>query len=155
MPIYVYECEECKVSYDEFFHLDERPKTIKEYYAKVKGREGKQITMSPDEYLSLIVEDKVAGKITSVKESISKGDKQGMPWLQFDEKGKIVHLQDQQYYRKMRLIPEDQFNFTNEINIYDDKVSIISFKDELIGMIIESNEISSSQRAIFDMCWKF
>ena len=55
----------------------------------------------------------------------------------------------------MRLIPTEKFNFTNEINIYDDKVAIISFKEELIGMIIESTEIANSQRAIFDMCWDF
>jgi sugar-specific transcriptional regulator TrmB len=72
-----------------------------------------------------------------------------------DEHGKKVHELDQKYFREMRLLDPTQFNFTNEINIYDDKVAIISFKDELIGMIIESAEIANSQRAIFDMCWKF
>lgn len=72
-----------------------------------------------------------------------------------DKAGETVHAQDKEYYREMRLIPSDQFDFTNEINIYDDKVAIISFKDELIGMIIESIEISNSQRAIFNMCWQF
>ena len=52
-------------------------------------------------------------------------------------------------------MPTEQFAFTNEINIYDDKVAIISFKEELIGMIIESHEISESQRAIFNNCWQF
>jgi len=70
-----------------------------------------------------------------------------------DDAGKTVHSQDKKYNREMRLIPKDKFNFTNEINIYDDKVAIISFKDELIGMIIESKEIANSQRAIFDLCW--
>ena len=55
----------------------------------------------------------------------------------------------------MRLIPKDQYNFTNEINIYDDKVSIISFTDEIIGMIIESKEIANTQRAIFSIAWDF
>lgn len=72
-----------------------------------------------------------------------------------DKAGETVHAQDKEYYREMRLIPSDQFDFTNEINIYDDKVAIISFKDELIGMIIESIEIANSQRAIFNMCWQF
>lgn len=74
---------------------------------------------------------------------------------QKDKAGEIVHSEDKKYYRKMRLIPSDQFDFTNEINIYDDKVAIISFKDELIGMIIECNEIANSQRTIFNMCWEF
>ena len=72
-----------------------------------------------------------------------------------DKAGQIVHAKDKEYYREIRLIPSDKFNFTNEINIYDDKVAIISFKDELIGMIIESHEIALSQRAIFEMCWQF
>lgn len=72
-----------------------------------------------------------------------------------DKAGEIVHSEDQKYFREIRLVPSDQFNFTNEIHIYDDKVAIISFKDELIGMILESIEIANSQRAIFNMCWQF
>lgn len=72
-----------------------------------------------------------------------------------DKAGEIVHSEDKKYFREIRLVPEEQFDFSNEINIYDDKVAIISFKDELIGMIIESNEIANSQRAIFNMCWNF
>lgn len=72
-----------------------------------------------------------------------------------DKAGEIVHSQDKKYYREIRLLPPAQFDFTNEINIYEDKVAIISFKDELIGMILESIEIANSQRAIFNMCWQF
>ena len=46
-------------------------------------------------------------------------------------------------------------DFSNEINIYDNKVAIISFKDDLIGMIIESSEIADTQRTIFKMVWEF
>lgn len=72
-----------------------------------------------------------------------------------DKEGEIVKSKDEKYHREFRLLAPESFNFTNEINIYDDKVAIISFKDELIGMIIESTEISNSQRAIFDICWQF
>lgn len=72
-----------------------------------------------------------------------------------DKEGEMVKSLDHSSNREMRLLPNDQFNFSNEINIYDDKVAIISFKDELIGMIIESVEIANSQRAIFNMCWQF
>ena len=72
-----------------------------------------------------------------------------------DKAGEQVKLEDEKYYREIRLIPANQFDFTNEINIYEDKVAIISFKGELIGMIIESIEIANSQRAIFNMCWQF
>lgn len=72
-----------------------------------------------------------------------------------DKAGETVHKEDKKFNREMRLMPTEQFAFTNEINIYDDKVAIISFKDELIGMIIESPEIANSQRAIFNNCWQF
>jgi len=73
-----------------------------------------------------------------------------------DEAGKKVKNEDKQYNREMRLISKKAYPFTNEINIYDNKVAIISFGEtELIGMIIESQEIAASQRAIFQMCWDF
>lgn len=72
-----------------------------------------------------------------------------------DREGEIVKNHDEKYHRETKLIPAELFPFTNEINIYDDKVSIISFKDEVIGMIIESTEIANSQRAIFNLCWEF
>ena len=60
-------------------------------------------------------------------------------------------------YREIRLVPPSEFSFANEINIYDDKVAIISFgKDKtVLGMIIESAEIADTQRAIFMMAWEF
>lgn len=72
-----------------------------------------------------------------------------------DEYGMLVHSHDGETFREIRLIPKDKYNFTNEINIYDNKVAIASFKDELIGMIIESHEIAETQRAIFRMVWEF
>ena len=72
-----------------------------------------------------------------------------------DIAGEKVHKEDKKYNRDMQLLPEDQFDFSNEINIYDNKVAIISYKNELIGMIIESKAIADSQRAIFNICWQF
>lgn len=73
-----------------------------------------------------------------------------------DEHGKWVHEHDKENFREIRLVPAEQFTFTNEINIYDDKVAIISYKDRpLIGMIIESLEIANTQRDIFKMAWAF
>lgn len=73
-----------------------------------------------------------------------------------DEFGKRVQAADATSLREIRLVPAKEFSFTNEINIYDDKVAICSFKDEpLIGMIIESLEIANTQRDIFKMAWAF
>jgi len=72
-----------------------------------------------------------------------------------DEAGLKVHAEDKKYNRNIRLIPRNKYGFTNEINIYDNKVSIISFNEGLIGMLIESSEIADTQRTIFKMVWEF
>ncbi len=74
-----------------------------------------------------------------------------------DKTGKAVAALNKKNYREIRLVPPSEFSFSNEINIYDDKVAIISFgKDkEVLGMIIESAEIADTQRAIFVMAWEF
>lgn len=72
-----------------------------------------------------------------------------------DKAGLKVQSENKKYYRNIRLIPRNKYDFSNEINIYDNKVSIISFNEGLIGMIIESSEIADTQRTIFKMVWEF
>lgn len=73
-----------------------------------------------------------------------------------DEYGKKVAHQNESMYREIRLVKAGPYSFTNEINIYDDKVGIVSFsKNTVMGMIIESEEIANTQRAIFMMAWEF
>lgn len=55
-----------------------------------------------------------------------------------------------------RWFPKDINIFYNEINIYDNKIAICSLGNhELLGLIIESKEVADSQRAIFEMAWRF
>lgn len=73
-----------------------------------------------------------------------------------DEYGEAVVTENKKNYREIRLVDPGEFSFVNEINIYDDKVSITSFgKEDVLGMIIESQEIADTQRAIFTMAWEF
>jgi len=72
-----------------------------------------------------------------------------------DDYGQKVKRDDKKCLRETRLLPSKDFHFTNEINIYDNKVAITSFGDELIGIIIESTEIAHTQRDIFKMAWAF
>lgn len=54
-----------------------------------------------------------------------------------------------------RWFPKDISLFHNEINIYDNKVAICSLgRHELLGIIIESDEIAESQRSIFELAWR-
>jgi sugar-specific transcriptional regulator TrmB len=56
---------------------------------------------------------------------------------------------------EFKWIPKDIQPFKNEINIYDDKVSIVSLaKNELFGVIIESHEIAKIHKAMFELAWR-
>ncbi|PIZ72141.1 hypothetical protein COY07_03625 [Candidatus Peregrinibacteria bacterium CG_4_10_14_0_2_um_filter_43_11] len=67
--------------------------------------------------------------------------------VQFKERGKAE-------LRELYLIPEKDFPFKNEINIYDDKVAIVSHEDE-IGVIIRNQNIADTQRAIFKLGFEY
>ena len=56
--------------------------------------------------------------------------------------------------REVRLISKKKFPFKNEINIYDDKVAIISHEDK-IGVIIQNKAIADTQRSIFELGWEY
>jgi len=58
-----------------------------------------------------------------------------------------------QALREVYLIPKEEFYFDNEINIYDDKVAIISHEDQ-VGVIIQNEHIANSQRAIFKLAFQ-
>lgn len=59
---------------------------------------------------------------------------------------------DKDEKRQSLLVPFDKYNFTPEINIYDNKVMIASWKEKL-GIVIESNEIADVMKKIFELAW--
>lgn len=73
-----------------------------------------------------------------------------------DATGKRVHGEDRSMLREIRLVSAKEFDFKNEIKIYDHKVAIISFgqERELFAVIIESKEVAETQRQIFEMAWR-
>lgn len=53
-----------------------------------------------------------------------------------------------------RWFPKHIKNFNNEINIYDNKVSIVALGEhELNGIVIESQEYADTMRVLFEFCW--
>lgn len=74
-----------------------------------------------------------------------------------DEAGRRVHGEDKERLREIRLVPAKDFDFTNEINIYDHKVAICSFGSphDMFGVIIESKEVAETQRQVFEMAWRY
>ncbi|PJC36524.1 hypothetical protein CO046_05095 [Candidatus Peregrinibacteria bacterium CG_4_9_14_0_2_um_filter_53_11] len=54
-----------------------------------------------------------------------------------------------------RWMPKDIAGVTNEINIYEDKVAIVSISpNELMGVLIESQSIAQTQKALFELAWR-
>ncbi len=76
-----------------------------------------------------------------------------------DSMGRQVHGEDKQRLREIRLVSAADFDFTNEINIYDSKVAICSFasarEGDVFAVIIESKEVAETQRQIFEMAWRY
>jgi sugar-specific transcriptional regulator TrmB len=60
---------------------------------------------------------------------------------------------DKEENREIRLIPKDKFDISPEIDIYDNKVMIVSWREKL-GVIIESGEIADAMKKIFDLVWE-
>jgi sugar-specific transcriptional regulator TrmB len=54
--------------------------------------------------------------------------------------------------RQSVIIPADKFSFHPEINIYDNKIMIASWREQL-GIIIESSEIADAMKKIFELAW--
>ncbi|MFH1749789.1 MAG: helix-turn-helix domain-containing protein [bacterium] len=56
--------------------------------------------------------------------------------------------------RISKIVNPKDFTLKNEINIYANKIIILTFKPEPFGVMIESKEIANTQRAIFEMAWR-
>jgi len=54
--------------------------------------------------------------------------------------------------RETALVPRNKYNFVPEINIYDNKVMIASWHEQL-GIIIESTEIADAMKVIYELAW--
>lgn len=71
------------------------------------------------------------------------------------DQASLRHKKEQEVeLREVYLIPKEEFPFDNEINIYDDKVAIISYEDE-VGVIIQNEHIANTQRSIFNFAFKY
>ena len=59
---------------------------------------------------------------------------------------------DAEEKRESALVPIKEFSFSPEINIYDDKVMIASWREKL-GVIIESHEIADAMKKVYELAW--
>jgi sugar-specific transcriptional regulator TrmB len=59
---------------------------------------------------------------------------------------------DTEESRDSALVPIDKVYFSPEINIYDNKIMIASWREKL-GIIIESKEIAEAMKTIYELAW--
>lgn len=59
---------------------------------------------------------------------------------------------DAEEKREIAFVPPDKYYFSPEINIYDNKVMIASWREKL-GVIIESAEIADAMKKIYELAW--
>ncbi|MCF7865496.1 MAG: hypothetical protein K9M11_03250 [Candidatus Pacebacteria bacterium] len=59
---------------------------------------------------------------------------------------------DKEEKREIAFVPADKYYFSPEINIYDNKVMIASWRENL-GIIIESAEIADVMKKMYELAW--
>ncbi|HLD21583.1 MAG TPA: helix-turn-helix domain-containing protein [Patescibacteria group bacterium] len=65
----------------------------------------------------------------------------------------VLHKRDKEEDRTSLLVPIETYQFTPEINVYDNKVAFFSWRDQF-AMIIESQELAEAQKKIFQLAWQ-
>lgn len=70
-----------------------------------------------------------------------------------DEIGKKIQKKDKENFRKIKLIETAEYEFANEILIYDNKVAYTSLGQYPVGTIIEDEKLANTQRAVFELVW--
>ena len=65
-----------------------------------------------------------------------------------------IKSKDKQEYRETKLVKQALFNFKVDLNIYHNKTAFIVFQDNnYMSVIIESDEIANSLKALFQVIW--
>jgi len=60
---------------------------------------------------------------------------------------------DKKHKRTARLVDSQNFPFANEIDIYGNKVAVISLTGDQMAVIIESESMAKTMRSIFELAW--
>lgn len=69
------------------------------------------------------------------------------------EPGKENKRVQDKFLRQVRLIPKEKFDFSPEIYLYDDKLSVMSLKDNF-GFMLQSKEIVDALKIAWQLAWE-
>lgn len=68
---------------------------------------------------------------------------------------KEILKKDKTHLRKTQLLDKNKYPLPAEIDIYEDKIAMLSFaKGEFIGLLIENKDFATSLRSIFKLAFK-
>lgn len=89
---------------------------------------------------------------------IKKRRKAGIPAKVIVASGKWseeYQSKDEQELRETILVPNEQFPFQHEVDIYGNKVAFINYKkgEALVGIVINHPQIAQTMKAWFDLAW--
>jgi len=69
--------------------------------------------------------------------------------------GPIANATSPTKKREARYIPKDKFPFTSSVTVYGEEyLVLISYGAQLLGVAIQSKDIASTFRTIFELAWK-
>lgn len=68
--------------------------------------------------------------------------------------GTALRSHDKGLLRETRILPEE-IEFSSEIYIYENKIAMIDIKEEVIGIIIENEELFNVHKQLFELIWSF
>ncbi len=69
-------------------------------------------------------------------------------------RGPFLKDSDKQMLRESRYVPPEKFPFSCDIAIYGSNVAASVLREKPFGVVIESNEIANSIRALFYLAWE-
>lgn len=72
--------------------------------------------------------------------------------IEYSEESKELIKRDKAELRASIMVNKEKFPFSNQINIFGNKMFIASYRD-MMGVIIESAEVVKTQKAIFELAW--
>lgn len=130
-----------------FFEGKEGLRSIREDMLKSKIKRLDEIIPLDDVYKALPPSPtdhrkEMARKLKNVKAKI----------IYTTSRGSILHKKEG--FKERRFVPINKFPFSSEINIYDNKIAVASCKGKITGVIIESREMASTMRYLFNLAWE-
>ncbi len=73
--------------------------------------------------------------------------------LLFKDKGALkLKSKEKEYYREIKFLPKEYF-FPCSALIFQDKVALISSGDELLGVLIQSTDLTQMEKQKFQLLW--